>query len=91
MKRKYKEQISYLKALNRRDVIVHVRERIGDFVWLDVHPRRIGNLALMKDDGKETKLIFSGQEAPPCSLMIENEVPKEVYGICNDDTGNIVE
>jgi len=87
----HEEQIPYLKALDRRDVIVNVRERIGDFVWLDVHLRRTGNLALVKDEGGEMRLIFSGQEAPPCDLMIENEVPKEVYGTCNGDAGNIVE
>jgi len=85
LQKAYEEQIPYLKALDRRDVIVNVREGIGDFVWLDVHPRRTGNLALMKDEGEgKMKLIFSGQEAPPCDLMIENEVPKEVYGTCND-------
>ena len=83
----YEGQIAYLKALDRldrRDVIVRVKERIGDFVWLYVNPRRTGSLALMKDDGKEVRFIFSGQEAPPCDLMIENQIPEEVYGICND-------
>ncbi len=87
----YEKQIPYLKALNNRNSIVSVRERIGDFVWLNVHLRRTGYLALMKDNGEEIKLIFTGQEAPFCDLMIENQVPKEVYGACYDASGNIVE
>ncbi|MFH1036485.1 MAG: hypothetical protein ABIG29_00935 [Candidatus Nealsonbacteria bacterium] len=84
LQKAYEAQIPYLKALDRRDVIVNVRKKIGDFAWLDVHPRRTGNLALMKDEGGEMRLIFSGQEAPPCDLMIENGVPEEVYGTCNN-------
>ncbi|MFH1462132.1 MAG: hypothetical protein ABIG08_00290 [bacterium] len=87
----YEEQTPYLKVLDNREVIVSVKERIGDFVWLSVHLRRTGYLALMKDRGGEIKLIFTGQEEPPCDLMIENKVPKEVYGACYDDFGNIVE
>jgi len=87
----YEEQIPYLKVLNNRNSIVRVKERIGDFVWLSVHLRRTGFLALMKDKGGEIKLIFTGQEAPPCDLMIKNQVPKKVYGACYDTSGNIIE
>jgi len=65
----YDEQIPYLRVLDKWECIVSVKERIGDFVWLSAHGRRTGFLALVKDDGKEIKLIFTGQEAPSCSLM----------------------
>ncbi len=87
----YKEQIPYLKVLNNRDLIVNIEERMGDFVGLNVHFRRTGFFAIMKDDGKEIKLIFKGQELPPCDLMIENQVPKEIYKACYDVSGNIIE
>jgi hypothetical protein len=89
----YEEQIPYLKALNKRNIIINVGagERIGDFVWLNVHLRRTGWKTLIKDDGKEIKRIFSGQEPPPCDLMIENQVPKEVYGACYDASGKLLQ
>lgn len=86
----YNEQIPYLKALNNRNVTVHVHERIGDFVWLDVNLRRTGSAALMRDDGKEIKFIVMMQEAPSCDLMLENQVPKEVYDVCYDKFGNLI-
>lgn len=85
----YKEQIPYLKALNNKNVVVGIREKIGDFVWLNVHGRRTGYEALVKDKDGEITLIFTGQEAPPCNKMIINNVPKEVYGECYDSSGNI--
>jgi len=87
----YEEQIPYLRALDNRNVIVSVRERIGDFVWLSVHLRRTGYVALIKDSGGKMEVIFTGQEEPSCDLMLENQVPKEVYGACYDASGNIVE
>ena len=87
----HEEQIPYLKVLDNRNLTVSVGEKIGDFVQLNVHFRRTGFLAIMKDDGKEIKLIFKGQEPPSCDLMIENQVPKEVYGACYDASGNILE
>lgn len=87
----YEEQISYLKMFNHRDTTVSVEKRKGDFVWLDVRLRRTGYFAIVKNDGKEIKLIFAGQEPPPCNLMIENQVPKELYEVCYDAFGNIIE
>ncbi len=68
-----------------------MRERIGNFVWLDVHLRRGGYLVLVKDSGGKIEKIFTGQEAPSCDLMIRNQVPKEVFSHCYDASGNLVE
>lgn len=92
----YEEQIPYLKRYFKtlklnRDAIISGKKRIGDFVRLSIHFRRTGYFAIMKDNGKEIKLIFAGQEPPPCDLMIENQVPKEVYEVCYDASGNTIE
>jgi len=85
----YEWQIPYLKVLDNQNVIVGIKERIGDFVWLGVHLRRTGYVALVRNNKEGMELIFTGQEPPSCDLMIENQVPKEVYGACYDDAGNI--
>lgn len=78
----YKEQIPYLKAINKKDAVVDIEKENEDFVKLGVHFRRTGYEVIMKEEGGTWKIIYEAQEYPPCVLMIENNVPKEIYEDC---------
>ena len=80
----YQEQIFYLKALDARDRVVTIGERMGDFIWIGVNYRRTGSAILAKIQGENLRIIYNGQEYPSCDLMKKNQVPKEVYGECYD-------
>lgn len=80
----YQEQVPYLKALEDRDSAVILKKRIGDYVYLNVGFRVGGFFIIGKMEGEKIKIIFTGQEYPPCNLMENNQVPKEVYEKCDE-------
>jgi len=79
----YQEQILYLKALDSRNSVVSLEKRVGDFIFLNVNPGMRGFFIIGKMDGENIKIIFAGQEYPPCNIMEKNQVPKEIYENCD--------
>ncbi|MDD5739130.1 MAG: hypothetical protein PHY72_04410 [Candidatus Pacebacteria bacterium] len=76
----YQEQILYLRALNDRNNIISSEKRIGDFVFLNINE----GMMIGKMEGEKINIIYSGQDYPPCNLMENNQVPKEVYEKCDE-------
>ena len=75
----YQEQIPYLKDLNLTDTIVHVSEKVGDYVNLKVYYRRSGYYVIAQlINGTWTELQAS-QEAPSRQIMESHQVPLEIY------------
>jgi len=85
----YNEQIPYLKGLNIDNGVVYGIERIGNFATISVGLRRTGHFKIIKIDGEKMEEIFRGQEPPPCNLMTESGVPKEIYNNCFIDSYNL--
>ncbi len=80
----YQEQVPYLKALDNRNSVVIPEKRVGDFVFLSVNKGMRGFFIIGKIEGEKIKIIFAGQDYPPCNLMIDNGVPKEIYEKCDE-------
>lgn len=82
----YDEQIPYLKGLDIKDGVITKIEKIGNFARLSIRHRRTGHFKIIKIVGDEMIEIFRGQEPPRCKLMIENQVPEEIYERCFDES-----
>ncbi|MCX6789751.1 MAG: hypothetical protein NTZ42_04060 [Candidatus Gribaldobacteria bacterium] len=80
----YQEQVPYLKVLGNYDTVVVPEKRIGSFVYLSVHGRLSGYFIIGEMAREKMKIIFAGQEYPPCNLMIDNGVPMEIYEKCDE-------
>lgn len=81
----YQEQAPYLKDLKIKDAIIHVQERTGDFVKLNVNYRRSGHFTVAKlVDGKWQEL-YSGQDNPNCKTVEKYKIPKEILPNCYPD------
>jgi hypothetical protein len=85
----YQEQAQYLKDLNINDAIIHVRNKVDDFVNLSVHYRRTGHYTIAKlINGKWTEL-FSGQDIPSCEIVKKYSIPKGIISDCySGETNN---
>lgn len=90
-KEAYNEQIPYLKGLNLKDGVIYgIGETIDSFVKVDIAYRRTGHFKILKKGSNKMEVIFSGQESPPCLLMKDKQVPKEIYRTCLSVDGYIV-
>ncbi len=78
----YQSQAFYRKDLGIKDSIIHVQKQVDDFVYLNVNYRRSGHFTIAKKvDNKWTEIV-SGQDKPPCNVLEQNKVPKEIQSEC---------
>jgi len=80
----YNIQKRFLDDLELKDsqAVVFPRTKIDNFYNISIAFRRTGAYIIAKEiDGKITK-IFEGQDIMPCSLVLEYDIPKSVFGEC---------
>jgi hypothetical protein len=88
----YSEQSPYLKDLGIDNAIVHVANKVDNFVKLNINYRRTGSYAIVKEVNNVWIKIYSGQDNPGCNFMQKYQVPKEIYGSCwTDDTPPVLQ
>ena len=74
------EQIPFLKALDLRSKKMTAVEGIksGQFSTVSVSGMRGGGFAIVKREGEQYRVLFQGQEAPPCSLAEKEKIPDDL-------------
>ena len=80
----YQVQAPYLKALDNRNSVIIPEKRVENFVHINVNPGMRGFFIIGEMEGEKIKIIFAGQEYPPCNLMESKQVPKEIYEKCDE-------
>lgn len=79
----YNQQIPILKSLNIKNAVIYnTQKHVGDYYYFNINYRRTGYYMIAKKNGNKYVEIFSGQDAPPCDLMNENQVPEKLYDYC---------
>lgn len=75
------EQLPILQDLRiEPDAIIHLTNRVDDFAIVSVNFRRTGHYIIAKNIDGHWKELFSGQEAPPCSLTKKWQIPESISG-----------
>lgn len=78
----YQEQAQYLKDLGINNATIHVKNKVDDFVNLNVYYRRTGHYTIAKlINGKWTEL-FSRQDRPSCEMVKKYSIPKDIIFDC---------
>ena len=73
------DQLPILQDLNiGPDAIVHLTNRVDDFAIISVNFRRTGHYIIAKYIDGHWQELFSGQEAPPCSLTKKWQIPESL-------------
>lgn len=79
----YEKQYPFLKSLQLKDSIIsNTKEPVKDYFVLSINGRRSGYYAVVKKQSDGYKMLYSGQDIPPCELVDSLKVPKAVYGQC---------
>ncbi|KKS41776.1 MAG: hypothetical protein UV61_C0006G0130 [Candidatus Gottesmanbacteria bacterium GW2011_GWB1_43_11] len=80
----YQQQAPYLTDLGIDKAVIHVQQKVGDFVKLNVNERRSGHghYTVAKLINGKWKELFSGQDIPTCEALEKNAVPKEIMSEC---------
>lgn len=80
--KEYDSQIQFLKVLGlmEKKTAVKVMHQKGDYYEIGMASVRGGSAAILKKEGSTYRVIFIGQEAPRCSLVIKERIPSEVLG-----------
>ncbi|NIS38285.1 hypothetical protein GWN26_07170, partial [Candidatus Saccharibacteria bacterium] len=91
------EQIPFLDALDLKNTnsALRIGSRSGDFFRVGVGGFRAGSAAILKKEGDSYRVLFIGQEGPPCSLLEKEQIPHEVLssiggGSCFTDDGRYI-
>lgn len=74
----YKEQAQFLRDLNIKDAIINVRNRSGDFIYLNVNYRRTGYYTIAKSVNSKWIELYSGQDWPGCEIVEKYEIPQDI-------------
>ena len=75
------EQLPILQDLKiEPDAVIHLSDRVDDFAIISVNFRRTGHFIIAKNVNGHWKELFSGQEAPPCSLTKKWQIPESLSG-----------
>ncbi len=88
------KQRPFLEALDlkNKESVATVISQDDPFYQIGMHGRRAGSAAVLKEEGDSYRVIYIGQEGPPCELMDKERIPASVMtsigkGACFSDSG----
>lgn len=91
----YKEQLPFLEALGLKDknATIKIKNKKDDYYEVGIGYIRTGEIAVLKKENGNYRVLYKGQEAPSCELIDEENIPYEVLisigsGDCFDSDGN---
>ena len=92
----HRERVPLLNALDLKNIYAAavVKNQSGPFLELSViSGTRGGGTAIIKKEGDQYRVLYQGQETPPCTLIDKEKIPNEVLtsignGVsCSDEFG----
>lgn len=78
----YKAQAPFLKDFEIKDAVIRVDKKIGDYMRIIVNYRRSGSYIIAKLVDGKWKELFAGQDYPPCAIINQYQIPKEISSDC---------
>ncbi len=78
----YDDQQKFAAVYRNKGVGVNYKNVAGDFASVNVSNGNSGSNAILKLEGDQYQIIFSGQDIPSCALINKYQIPKGIVAEC---------